>query len=100
MFTVQVLRLITNPWQVHKVKYLPPTKVTYSHAGFHNSGGLRQALVQESITQTTNLRKFMAYSADLKCTTGYCFASYYCIVVDDTNKLVSMEMPCPLVNNV
>ena len=33
----QVLRLRTNPWhaQVHEGKYLPPTKVTYSHIGFH-----------------------------------------------------------------
>ena len=32
----KVLRLRTNPWQVHKVKYLPPPKVTYSYTGFHN----------------------------------------------------------------
>ena len=29
--TVQALRLRTNSWQVHEAKYLPPTKVTYSH---------------------------------------------------------------------
>ena len=34
--TVQVLRLRTNPQQVHKTKYLPPTKLTQSHTGFHN----------------------------------------------------------------
>ena len=34
--TLQALRLKTNPWRVHEVKYLPPTKVTYSHTGFHN----------------------------------------------------------------
>ena len=34
--TVQVLRLRTNPWRVHEVKYLLSTKVTYSHTGFHN----------------------------------------------------------------
>ena len=33
---VQVLRLRTNPWQVHEAKYFPPTKVTYSHTEFHN----------------------------------------------------------------
>ena len=30
---VQVLRLRTNPWQVHRAKYL--TNI-YSHTGFHN----------------------------------------------------------------
>ena len=34
--TVLVLRLKTNQWRVHEVKYLPPTKVTYSHKGFHD----------------------------------------------------------------
>ena len=34
---VQVLKLRTNQWQVHATKYLLPTKVTYSHTGFHNS---------------------------------------------------------------
>ena len=33
---VQVLRLSTNPQRVHEAKYLPTTKVTYGHAGFHN----------------------------------------------------------------
>ena len=32
----QVLRLRTNPWRVHKVKHLPPTKVTYSLTKFHS----------------------------------------------------------------
>jgi len=27
----QVLWLKTNPWRAHEMKYLPPTKVTYSH---------------------------------------------------------------------
>ena len=34
--TVQVLRLRTNPQEVHKANYLPSMKVTYSHTGFHN----------------------------------------------------------------
>ena len=34
--TVQVLKMRTNPWQVHKVKYLPPTNWTFAHTGFHN----------------------------------------------------------------
>ena len=34
--TVQVLRLRTNPWRMHKAKDLTPTKVTYSHTGFYN----------------------------------------------------------------
>ena len=40
--TVQVLRLRTNPLQVHKVKYLPPpTNGTYhGHTGFHNGQAL------------------------------------------------------------
>ena len=33
---VQVLRLRTNPWRVHEVKYLPPMKVAYSHTGFND----------------------------------------------------------------
>ena len=36
LYTVQALRLRTDPWRVHEAKYLPPTKVTYSHTGFHN----------------------------------------------------------------
>ena len=36
--------------------------------------------------QTTCHRKFMVYFADKKSTTGFCFVSCYCIVVDDVNK--------------
>ena len=33
---VEVLMLRTYPQRVYKTKYLPHTKVTYSHIGFHN----------------------------------------------------------------
>ena len=42
--TVQLLRLSTNPQQVHKVKYLP-SKVAYSHIGFHNGQASMRVLV-------------------------------------------------------
>ena len=44
------------------------------------------AWFRRSIVPTTNLRKFIVYFADLKYNTGHCFASCYCIVVDDKNK--------------
>ena len=38
------------------------------------------------------------FTAALKCTTGYCYAFHYYIVVDDKqNKLVSMKK---IINNV
>ena len=53
-----------------------------------NSGGLRQAFI---LDQTTGHRRFMVYFADKKSTIGFCFVSYYCVVVDNVNKLVSIE---------
>ena len=36
VLTVQALRLRTNPWRVHEVKYLTLTNGTYGHTVFHN----------------------------------------------------------------
>ena len=50
------------------------------------SGGLRQALVQEKHSSDYKPQKVDTVFADLKYNTGHCFASCYCIVVDDENK--------------
>ena len=62
-----------------------------------SSYNLKWSLLWTSPGQTDEHRKFMMYFADKG---GFCFVSCYCIVVDDVNKLVPMEMPCPLEKNV
>ena len=53
-----------------------------------HSGGLRQALLW---TSTAYHRKFMVYFADKKSTIGFCFASCYCIMIDDVNKEIGFH---------
>ena len=48
-----------------------------------------------STVQTIGHRKFMAYFADKKYTSGSCFVSCYCIVVDDVNKQVGFHGNAP-----
>ena len=58
-----------------------------------DSGGLRQAFIT---VQTTCHRKLMVYFAEKKSTTGFCFVSCYCIVVDDVNKQINwFPWKCP-----
>ena len=41
--------------------------------------------------QTTCHRKFIVYFANKKSTTGFCFVSCYCIVVDDVIKQIGFH---------
>ena len=62
--------------------------------------GQGRLLLWISTVQITCHRKFMVYFADKKSTTGFCFVSCYCIVVDDVNKQIGFHgNPPPLVNN-
>ena len=71
-----------------------PNYVTSSQKLSHSScsGGLRQTFIT---VQTSCHRKFMVYFADKKSTIGFCFASCYCIVVDDVNKQIGFYGNAP-----
>ena len=60
-----------------------------------HSGGLRQAFIVDKHVQNTYHRTFMLYFADKKSTIGFCFASCYCIMIDDVNKEICFHGNAP-----
>ena len=57
--TAQALRLRTNQRQVYDVKYMPPTKVTYSHTGFHNGQGSYFGMKVLVFAEPGHMQKFL-----------------------------------------
>ena len=44
-----------------------------------------------SIVQTTDHRKLMVHFENMKCTSGFCFVSCYCIILRGKLKEAAME---------